>query len=188
MKTSHASYPIDRSRLSLKRKRAAPFSLLFTLAGIVGAQDAQPKKPSLSLNISVPQDTVKAGSPVVLHLAMTNISDGDLNMSRAAINGVVPRQMDVKVFDKDGQPVPETDYGMRIHGRVRHGGVGIGVGTTENMKPGDVIREESDLSKEFELKPGKYTVQAECVDPAIKTAAKFEAPVKSNVVTFTVTP
>jgi hypothetical protein len=31
--------------------------------------------------------------------------------------------MDVRVFDKDGQPVPETDYGMRIHGRVRRGGV-----------------------------------------------------------------
>jgi hypothetical protein len=164
------------------------FSVLLALAGIAGAQDTQPRKPSLSLHISMPQDTVKAGSPVVLQLAMTNISDGDLDVGRDAINGVLPRQMDVKVFDKDGQPVPETDYGMRIHGRVRRGGVGGGVGTTENMKPGDAIREESDLNKEFELKPGKYTVQAECVDPAIKTAAKFEAPVKSNVVTFTVTP
>jgi hypothetical protein len=50
------------------------------------------------------------------------------------------------------------------------------------MKPGDVIREESDLNKEFELKPGKYTVQAETYIPFTGIL------VKSNVVTFTVTP
>jgi len=95
---------------------------------------------------------------------------------------VLHRQMDVKVFDKDGQPVPETDYGMAIHGRVRRGGVGGGAGTNERLKPGEVIHEESDLNKEFELKPGKYTVQAEQVVAFVGTL------VKSNVVAFTVTP
>jgi hypothetical protein len=156
------------------------FSVLFALVGRAAAQDPQPKKPSLSLNISLPQDTVKPGSPVVLHLAMTNISDGDLDVGRSTVNGALPRHVDVKVLDKDGQPVPETDYGMRIHGRVRRGGVGGGAGTTENMKPGDAIREESDLNKEFELKPGKCTVQAETYIPFTGIL------VKSNVVTFTV--
>jgi hypothetical protein len=156
------------------------FLVLFALAGVVGAQDEQPKKPSLSLAIGVPQDTVKPGSPVVLHLAMANISAGDLDVSRGTVNGALPRRVDVKVSDKDGQPVPETDYGMRIHGMVRRGGVGGGAGTTENMNPGDVIREESDLNKEFELKPGKCTVQAETYIPFTGIL------VKSNVVTFTV--
>ncbi|MGO9231209.1 MAG: hypothetical protein ACLQKA_18630 [Bryobacteraceae bacterium] len=157
-------------------------STLLGLAGIMAAQDPQPKKPAFSIAISAPQFAVKAGSPMVLQLTLTNTTDHDLNVSHAHINGTLLRYMDVKVFDKDGQPVAETDYGMGLHGR-RLWPIFGDAGTSESIKPSEAVHEESDLNKEFDLsKPGKYTVQAERMDSTVREV------VKSNVITFTVTP
>ena len=157
-------------------------SILLSLAGMAGAQEAQPKKPAFSLSITARQATAKAGSPVALQLTLTNTTEHDLEVGRGFINGTLLRYMDVKVLDKDGQPVADTDYGLGLHGR-RPGPIGGGVGFSEKIKPGEAIHEEADLSKEFDLsKPGKYTVQAERMDSTIREV------VKSNVITFTVTP
>ena len=79
------------------------------------------------------------------------------------------------MLNKDGQPVAETDYGMGLHGRVRQGVFGGGYATTESLKPGEAVHEESDLNKEFDLsRPGKYTVQAERTDRTTREVVKFK--------------
>ena len=46
-------------------------SILLGLAGMATAQEALPKKLTFSLSISASRTTVKAGSPMVLRLPLT---------------------------------------------------------------------------------------------------------------------
>jgi len=150
------------------------------------AQNAPKVQPSITVAIAAPQTVVKLGDPIVLRITETNISGHDLQetFSPSGLPGVALRRMDVKLYDSEGKPVEETDYGGTIHMRPRHGNGPAfysGFGGTV-LKAGDSFTEISDLNKEFVLeKAGKYTVQAQEFDRSSKTL------VKSETITLTLT-
>jgi len=160
------------------------------------AQESPAQKAPFSLTIKAPQTTVKLGSPIVLTLTLTNTSDRPLPYGGTElVDGVALRKIDIKVYDSDGKPVPETERGMAVHGRPRphsgppRPGPGGGPGTAVvDVKPGGTLQEQADLSKEFLLtQPGKYTVQAGRTDYPTPFRAD-DVLVKSNTITFTITP
>jgi hypothetical protein len=133
---------------------------------------------------------------------MTNTSDHDLHLSLMyvmcppLINAYVTvRQVQVQLYDDEGNPVPLTVYGAVVQGRnradreqaggKRERGVGCGGhGQLAVLKPGETLTEEADLSKEFDIKkPGRYTVRAERFDKESKAAVKSDA----ATVTFSAT-
>jgi len=155
------------------------------LAGAGAAQEAPGPHPSFSIKLSGPQREVKTKDPVAVRATFTNISDHDFR------NGAVPcreckagrrSDIDLRVYDSDGNPVPATPHGRRINGREEDQlGEPVSVFSFA-IKPGGVFREDADLTNEFAvLKPGKYTVQAERPDPYSDGLL-----VKSNIITIAV--
>ncbi len=133
----------------------------FGAAGAAGAQDAP--KPTRSLAISVKQYQAKVGDPVPLAVEVTNVSDHDIWM--ALLNGGnLHRMIHLVVSDGNGNPVQLTEEGKRIHGEGTGAPVAISAFSFP-LKPGQGMREDADLAKEFDLKkPGTYTVHAEVRD------------------------
>jgi hypothetical protein len=140
------------------------------------AQDDATTKARFRLTATMPATTVRAGTPVLVDFALTNISDRLLGMHMTTMRGPIfeekLRQMDVELRDSEGKPVPETEYGKTIHGRsarppvsAEHGKPGVGWGGRSGvdgaLPAGETFRETSDLSKEFDLrKPGTYAIRA----------------------------
>jgi hypothetical protein len=147
---------------------------LFVLGVLGFAQDAKPPQPSFSLTLSMPETTIKAGSPVMLTISVTNTSDH--------LVVVMPPRIDV--YDSEGKPVPETERGMERHGKVPHPGGHVTALGGARMAPGKSGSGSYDLREDFQLsKPGKYSVQAQRYD-----GRDAKAPlVKSNIVAFTIT-
>jgi hypothetical protein len=174
------------------------------LAPAGAAQEQQRPEPALKLVISVPEGEIRAGSPVPLNLTLTNTSDHDVwftgfNVSGPVFKHVPLRQIDIQVRDSDAELVTETEFGKTIHGRsVEQPPVeppdpskpgkplpGTPRGVFMILQPGKALREQSDLSKEFDLsKPGRYTVHATTtrLDP------DAGGRVQSNDLTFTIRP
>jgi hypothetical protein len=183
-------------------------STLLVLVGLADAQGIPAVKPSFSVATSATRAEVKIGTPIVLKLTMTNISDHDLRFSVRVLQcpplisrWVEVRQVQVQLYDSEGNPVPLTLYGGVVQGRsgeyasrrakvplhgkgAREQGVGCGGGGTLGvLKPGESLTEDADLSKEFELRsPGRYTVYAQRWDEDRK------AQVKSDRISLTVKP
>jgi len=140
---------------------------------------AQSKKPIshvdplFSISIDTREPSVKAGSPIRVHIVLANISGKNVGLS--VVPGVFPYEIDVR--DSDGVLVPETDYGRKMRGRQN------GYTLAEHtllLKPGErqevdcTVSEWNDLSK-----PGIYVIQVQREDhPSIK----------SNKLTVTITP
>jgi hypothetical protein len=155
-------------------------------SGMNAAQSSQPShdaKPAFSMAISTSRSVVNVGSPLLLTLETTNTSDHDVLLGTAARIGVL---------DSEGKPVPETRYGMKLHGteprpvppRVDHpvpgpGGGGLG---PLPLHPGETTRSRwsGDLSREYDLsKAGTYMIQVRRWDPYSGST------VESNVLTVT---
>lgn len=151
-------------------------SMLVGTLGIRVVQAApQPKKPTFTIQISMPQTVIESGAPATVNATLTNASDHDIF---EAI-GIPHRAINIKVFSGN-KPVPETPYGLKAHGKDSRPFVGSVFRAA--IKPGSVIKVEADLSKEYNLsKPGKYTVQAERWDD------NTHQMVESNTITITVT-
>ena len=106
---------------------------------------------------------------------------------------VTVRQVQLQLYDSQGKMVPLTLYGKVAQGTSdadreqsgagREQGIACGgSGTLEVLKPGESRVEETDLSKEFDIKkPGRYTVRAQKLDQESKAVVKSEA----VTVTFT---
>lgn len=119
---------------------------------------------------------MKVGSPIPVKVTLTNTSDHDISdasiPSRESKGGQL-RSIDLKVNDNDGKLIPETPYGRRVHGRDQSV---FSTVFSYKIQPGKATAEETDLTQEFDLrKPGKYTVQAQRVDPSTKTLVKSDA-------------
>ncbi len=163
--------------------------LLAAMAGLGGlglAQNASGPKPCFTITISAPQTVVKIGSPIVLHLAETNLCDQLLPYGSISVQGgelgQSLRMVDVRVSDSDGKPTPETYHGKTIHARTTLVPALGPSAPPSYIKKGESFSEESDLNREFVLdKPGKYTVQAHRLD------YRSNVLVKSNTITFTLT-
>jgi hypothetical protein len=165
---------------------SALVAALVSLAGLGIAQEVPGPKPCFTIAISAPQTVVKTGSPIMLHLAETNVCDQPLPYGDILVQGGEPgqslRMIDVRVYDSNGKPMPETYHGKTIHARTTLlPALGPGA-PPAYIKKGETFSEESDLSREFLLdKPGTYTVQAERLD------YRSNVRVKSNTVTLTLT-
>jgi len=155
------------------------------LAGTSGAQDTPRPNPSFSIRLSGPQREAKARSPIEVRATLTNVSDHDFRSGLVLCRECKAgrrSQMDFKVYDSEGNLVPEITHGKRINGRAEDQLDAPVSVVSFAIKPGDFLLEDADLSDEVgPLKPGKYTVQAERRDPY--SGGEL---VKSNIITITV--
>jgi hypothetical protein len=184
----------------LVRTSCLIFSMLIWFTGPALAQDRERAQTQLTITISAPMTTVKAGAAVPLRLTLTNTSDSPLGVQAFGVEappyGVVRlRDLDIQIRDSDGKPVAETQFGKLIHGRYvpprevkpdhsrpLRPGPGGSRALASVIEPGQTLIEESDLAKEFDLSmPGEYTVQGMRRDKAGKL-------VESNVIRLTITP
>lgn len=151
------------------------------LAAAGAAQTEQ--RPRFTLTITAAKTLVPVGSPMTLAAEMKNVSDKNIYTGVVmTADGVQLHHIDIRVLDKDGKPVPETDHGMLIHGRHPRGSTVINTAFSMPVPPGESATEHFDLEKEFDLtKPGAYSVQAQRLDYPTQTL------VKSNTMTFTIT-
>ena len=165
-------------------KTPSVLKLLATALALTAAGAAQTEqRPPFTLTISAAKTSVPVGSPMTLIAEMKNVSDKDI-FTGITMTGdrVQLHHIDIRVLDKDGKPVPETEHGMLIHGRHPRGSTVINHAFSIPVAPGESTPEDYDLAKEFELtKPGTYSVQAQRLDYASQIL------VKSNTITFTIT-
>lgn len=152
--------------------------LLFAVAGF-GQTEAH-RKPSFSIAVHAERMEIRPGSPAHLKLTMTNTSDRDLHYSVSVLGAKslnyeweTVRQVDVALYDSEGNSVPLTNYGKVIRGQCGECGGG---GTLGILKPGESLQEEADLNKEFGIRtPGRYTVRAQRFDEDNQALVKSEA-------------
>ncbi len=166
--------------------------LVFTRAG--ASQDEPRSKPSFAVAVSAAHVEFEPGAPIPVKLTMTNTSDRDLTFSVTGVQcpplineWVTMRQVQVLLYDSEGNLVPLTRYGAAVQGRTgpvakapgadREQGVGCGGRSTiEILRPGESRIEETDLSKEFDIKKaGTYTVRAQRLDKESQGLVKSEA-------------
>lgn len=159
-------------------------ALVLTPGGTVLGQRAeatQAAKPTISISISPLQEAVKSGSPIVVKLVLTNISDHKLGFSW--IRGSGGRNFEVNVSDSQGHPAqPAPRKGIDKNGRhwVR---MSAGSAYVVYLEPGQAKTDEFDASDFYVLtRPDKYTIQLQRADGESKTV------VESNTVSVTVTP
>jgi hypothetical protein len=122
------------------------------------------------LAITVPEDTVKAGSDIPLSVHTTNVTGETLRFDATKLK--------IQVLDAQGNSAPWI--GGPEWRRILEKGIGrrFSVGAF-----GAVDREFADLNGLYNLtKPGQYTIQVARFDVASKTW------VKSNTITLTVMP
>jgi hypothetical protein len=163
------------------RMKATLFSIVLATASVSLAQSTQAnRKPSFSITLSTPDGVVKPGSNVMLEVVLKNTSDQDI--SAGELLGGAELNYDIDVRDSKGDLATETQYGRRIHGKDPNPGHG-GSGVARALKPGETQKTKTFLNRVYDLsQPGSYTVQAQTRDPNSNMI------VKSNTITFTVTP
>jgi hypothetical protein len=158
--------------------RAKLAVLLLVSAGfaLLAAPAPAPKSPSFT--ISAPQSVVKSGTPLIVKLSLTNTSDHVLSWT---VGGPKPPIRTV-VKNSNDKEVPETPYGLKVHGNEPHPLPFMGSVTMGILKPGASYGEETDLAKQYDLsKPGVYTVQMLWHENETHTW------MESNTITITVT-
>jgi hypothetical protein len=158
-------------------------ALLSLVASVAAPQGATPTTPPaepwFSVTISTPNASVRAGSDVKLNIVLANTTGKDLHSGYGGPGRDGP-VFDIDIRDSRNVAVPETPFGLTLHGKNPHPFAGSVFSAPSH--PGEPIKEELILSKEYDLsKPGKYTVQVRERHPVFQT-------VKSNVITITVHP
>jgi hypothetical protein len=144
-------------------------------------QNANQELPiTWAISIATAQTTVKVGSDVFIQISLTNRSGRTIHVFW--LNDTAKYdEYKIVVLDEAGKMPPRTPVG-RIY--VDHDpDIVVGeahVIPNRDVKDGEVLKENLDISKLFVLQPGKYTVQLERGEGA--TAAK------SNTITLTVIP
>jgi hypothetical protein len=93
----------------------------------------------------------------------------------------------VDLRDTESDSAPKTRFNRILNGEVQadpdKGGIITGSPIIFPLQPGETLKDDMILNDLFDLKtPGKYTVQIQHEDPVTHN------PVKSNIITLTVTP
>jgi hypothetical protein len=147
-----------------------------------------------SVTISTPGSEVKIGSTVELTITTKNISAQNIYHGFVA-GGPPGRSVDIDLRDSGGNPVLETPYGRKAHGKDRKPWSGSSFVERVLVKPGETFDEKVDLSKEYDLsRAGTYTIQVQRSDLVSNEQLKSHAKmgigntVKSNTITITMTP
>ena len=122
---------------------------------------AKGRKPTFSIAISAPQ-AVKKGSPIMVEITVTNVSNRAIHF-----DGEFPNQGErdfkIDVLDSQGNPAPETRYMKAIWGEDQGPApthiVLTGHRVQRDLVPGQIWKEEADLTQVFILEPGTYKVR-----------------------------
>lgn len=157
---------------------------LVLMAGVVGrvplAQVApQPLRPSFSISIRTPHHDVKAGSPILVLITITNTSGHEiyLSASKAPSQGEFNHQL--VVLDEKGRVPPLTQYQYLLRGEVppsQSGAPPIVIPYSElfiPISPGHTGLDEILINKLYDMShPGRYSIQILRTDPESKTIVK----------------
>jgi hypothetical protein len=168
--------------------RARLFLIGLILAVPALAQNPRPSSASFSLAVSLPQTSASAGSPVHLDMTVTNISGHKITFVLGCRDAY-----DFDIRDDRGHSANETEKGMMAHMRFPKGmdpqKIAQAASTAcltvvgHDVEAGKSYDDQVNVADYYDLsKPGRYTIQAQVVDPETKIL------VKSNTVTLTVTP
>jgi hypothetical protein len=153
------------------------FVLLMILPCLFGTSPPQVAKQPLSLAISAPEHVVKVGSELKIRTTLTNVTNHVIRLRDRIRACDYPAQ----VRDESGNLAPETDYlrSLKCHARFNESRNILVI-----LRPGESREDEIIINQLFELNsPGNYSVQ---VSRSIPKELGPE-PIKSNVITITVT-
>jgi hypothetical protein len=150
--------------------------------GSVTTQSAvRTPKPSICIQISAPNSTVKADSDVMVNIALTNVSNkaisvyGNNGEHSAELGGY-----DVTVSDARGAAPSLTKWGRTV---IKGEGTVVGSGGYSALEPGESRKNSLFVNSLYDLsQPGEYTVQLRRLDEQTSTM------VTSNKLTFHVVP
>jgi hypothetical protein len=138
-------------------------------------------KPSICIQISAPNNTVKADSDVMVNVVLTNVSNkaisvyGNNGEHSAELGGY-----DVKVSDARGAAPPLTKWGRTV---IKGEGTVVSSGGYSALEPGESRKNSLFVNSLYDLsQPGEYTVQLRRLDDQTSTM------VTSNQLTFHVVP
>ncbi len=152
-------------------------------------------RPVSSIAISPQQDSVNAGSAVLINVTLTNISDHAVAVTRM-LSGA-DSQIDVR--DVNGKSAPDTpNFGFFRNGHATHAEIDAAMNdparlataeladnlTGDTVQAGRTVTWSINVARFYDMsQPGKYSIRISRGDPE-----DLGAFVKSNTVTVTVTP
>jgi len=179
------------------------FFIILSLVAF-GAPPAGAETVPVSTTISVPKNTAKLGSPVLVEITLRNISDNEIFVSEEPNFRQGETNYLVQMWDSKGQPVPETDYYRRYKCAFGEGPCNsselpstfVGSSWSVRLAPGAALKNENvpdtdvvDLNKLFRLTaPGEYKVQVQRDDEHLQGGHRPSEYSKSNVLTITLVP
>ena len=150
---------------------------------------AQGPKPSFSLTISPGNETVEAGSPVLIKVTMENQADHAISVWRENSEDQGGFTYKAEIWDEKGSRAHETRFGRVMQGHEtieehrRDRAVVTFSGGFLSLDPGKVITDQVDARKLYDFsRPGKYAVQLYRFDSETKTN------VMSNKITVKIIP
>jgi len=131
----------------------------------------------LAISISVPKPVYSPGAPIAMGIALRNVSTTPVPI----VVRSVWYDYSLSVRDKDRAELTPTPYAtQRIEAAAE------GRRATRDLGPGQVLVEECELSKAFDMtRPGSYTVVATRETYKLGTLDQY-ATVTSNELTVTV--
>jgi hypothetical protein len=142
---------------------------------------ARPSSLSFKIAITSAHDTFKSGDEIKLQIAITNIADHAITISRAIDNtSAEVGGFGIDVQDDKGNAAPETRYQRALRGedptaQITWSSVLI------PLPPGQTFKDAMIVNKFYDLrKGGTFRIQVQRTDLSSKIA------VKSNVITVTV--
>ena len=161
----------------------------FILAGVLlaGGTQAVPKPQApFSIAISPLQQSIAAGTEVKVEIALKNISNREIYLSKSNASSQAEFHFVVEAHDDTGKPVPDTEYGRRVMRReTKKRSVLFGSEIFFTLQPGEIFQDEVIASKLYDLsQPGKYVIQ---LSRRVSDNPK-DGVGKSNEITVTVTP
>jgi hypothetical protein len=156
--------------------------LLATTLLLSALSPAQVAPPVFSISISVEPTVAKAGTPIELAVTLTNVSNHQISVAQEK-GGKAEFDYRIDVRNSSNTNAPDTNYHKKVKGQetsdvtplLRSWGF-------LQVDPGKTLKDHVDLTRLFQLAPGKYTVQVERTDDESK------ATVKSNTVLLTINP
>ena len=160
----------------MKHLTLSALFLALTVAHPAYTQSATP--PPASATISMAAASVPAGQPVVLRVALKNISSAPLALLLAATGHAAEADYAIAILDAQGHAVrrlSDAKDGKRAPRFVKR--------APYELPPGQTLEEDCDLAQFWDLqRPGTYTVH---LSRPIPSDAK--TPILSNPQIFTVT-
>jgi hypothetical protein len=154
---------------------------------LAGGTQAVPKPQApFSIAISPLQQSIAAGTEVKVEIALKNISNREIYLSKSNGRSQAEFVFVVEAHNDAGEPAPETEYQRRVMRReTTKRNVLFWSEIILNLKPGEILQDEAIVSNLYDLsRPGRYLIQ---VSRRVSDNPK-DGVVKSNIIAVTVTP